>query len=64
MHNHKTMTFFLFSWTLRQSFRIQLQKKIANIWWMEQDGINAIKSEAAWIHFLSDVYVAVTVVVA
>ena len=31
---------------------------------IEWDGISAIKFEAAQIHFLSDVFVAVTVVVA
>ena len=35
-----------------------------NIWWIEQDGISAIKFEAARLHFLSDVFVAVAVVVA
>ena len=28
-HERKTTTFFFFSWTLIQSFRIQLQKKLA-----------------------------------
>ena len=50
--NKKTTTFFFFSWTLIQCFRIQLQKKIANIWQAKQDGISAIKFEAAEIHFL------------
>ena len=40
-------TFFLFSWTLIQSFRIQLQKPFANIWRSKRDGISAIKFEAA-----------------
>ena len=31
---------------------------------LERDGISAIKFEAGQIHFLSDVYVAVAVVVA
>ena len=47
-----------------QSFRIQLQKKFANIWRIKRDGISAIKFEAAQIHFLSDVFVAVAVVFA
>ena len=55
----KTTTFFFFSWTLMQSCRIQLQKELANIW-----RISAIEFEAAQIHFLSDVFVAVAVVVA
>ena len=44
---HKTTTSFFFSWTMIQSFRIQLQKnkpkKNADIWWTERDGISAIK---------------------
>ena len=39
-------------------------KKIANIWRSKRDGISAIKFEAAQIHFLSDVFLAVAVVVA
>ena len=39
-----------------QSFRIQLEKKIANIWRINWDGLSAIKFEAAQIHFLSDVF--------
>ena len=35
-----------------QSFRIQLQKKLANIWRIKLDGISAIKLEAVQIHFL------------
>ena len=46
-----------------QSFRIQLPKKTANHWRIKRDGISAIKFEAAQIHFLSDVFVAVAVVV-
>ena len=50
-----------------QSFRIQLQKKLVlelNSTRNERDGISAIKFEAARLHFLSDVFVAVAVVVA
>ena len=47
-----------------QSFRSQLQKKIANNLRIKRDGISAIKFEAAQIHFLSDVFLAVAVVVA
>ena len=39
-------------------------QKIANIWRIKRDGISAIKFEAARIHFLSDVFVAFSVVVA
>ena len=38
--------------------RTQL-KKFSNIWQIKWDGISAIKFEAARIHFLSDVFVAV-----
>ena len=47
-----------------QSFRIQLQKNFSNIRRIKRDGISAIKFEAMQIHFLSDVFVAVAVVVA
>ena len=50
-----------------QSFRIQLQEKIANIWRVKQDGISVTKFEAAQIHFLvfvSDIFVAFTVILA
>ena len=47
-----------------QSLTIQLPKKIANIWRIKRDGIRAVKFEGAQIHFLSDAFVAVTVVVA
>ena len=46
-----------------QSFRIQLQK-IANIWRIKREGISVIKFEAARLHFLSNVFVAVAIVVA
>ena len=55
--------FFFFSWTLIQSFRIQLQK-IANIWRTERVWISATKFEVARIHFLSDVCAAVAVTAA
>ena len=38
----KTTIFFFFSWTFIQSFRIQLQRKSANIWRIKRDGISAI----------------------
>ena len=64
-HEHKKTTFLFFSWTLIQSFRIQLQlETFANIWGIERDGISAVKFEAlSQIHFLSDVFVVVVVVV-
>ena len=61
---HTTMTFFFFSWTSIQSLRIQVHRKIANIWRIERNGISAIKFEAARLHFLSDVFAAAAVVVA
>ena len=54
---HKTMPFFFFSWTSIQRVRIPLQKKIANVWRIEQDEISAIKFETVRLHFC-DVFVA------
>ena len=39
-------------------------KTFANIWWIEWDWISTIKLEAVQIHFWSDDFVAVAVVVA
>ena len=47
-----------------QSFSWFNSKKIANIWRIKRHGISTIEFEAAQIHFLSDVFVAVAVVVA
>ena len=60
---HKATTFFYFP-ELRyiQSFRIQRQEKFAKIWRIKRDGISANKFEAARSHFLSDVFVVVSVV--
>ena len=54
---HNTTTFFFFSCTSIQSFRIQPRKKTANIWRIEREGIiiNATKFEAVRLYFLSDV---------
>ena len=43
--NKRQQLSFFFSWTLMQSFSIQLQEiwKIANIWRIRRDGISAIK---------------------
>ena len=38
-----------------------ISKKFANIWRTERDGITAIQFEAAQIHLLNDVFVAVVV---
>ena len=62
-HEHKTTSFF-FSWTLIQSFYNEIPEVFANIWWTERDGISTIKFEAARIHFESDVFMKVAVVVA
>ena len=48
---------------VQQSFRIQLHKN-ANIWQIEWDGMSAIKFDAVQVHFLSEVSVAIAVVVA
>ena len=53
------------SWTFIQSFRIQLQNNLPTFDELnEMEYISAIKLEAARIHFFSDVFVAVAVVVA
>ena len=44
-------------------FRIQLQKKIANIGRIERGGIRAMKFKAARLRYLSDAFVAVAVAV-
>ena len=46
------------------AFKNSTPEKCANIWRIERVGISAIKFEVARIHFLSDVFVAVDVVVA
>ena len=56
--------FFYFLFLLMQSLRIQLKKKIADIWRIKRDGISLIKFETEQIHFLSDVSAAVAVVFA
>ena len=43
---HKAATSFFFSWTSKKCLIIELQKKFANIWRVEWDGISAIKFEA------------------
>ena len=49
---------------LRQSFRIQLQKKLPAFDELKGYEISAMKFEAAPFQFLSDVFLAVAVVVA
>ena len=61
---HKTTPFVFFSSTSIQSFRIQLQKKLSTFDELNEMELSAIKLEAARLHFLSDVSVAVAVVVA
>ena len=46
---------------VRKSLRIQLNN-LSIIWQIEQVGISAIQFEVVQIHFLSDVFIAVTVV--
>ena len=57
---HKTTTFFSFP----ELWYSPLEFNSKNIWRSKRDGICAIKFEAVRIHFLSDVFVAVAVVVA
>ena len=35
-----------------------------NIWWIKQDGISVIKFEAVQLHFLSNIFVTLAVIVA
>ena len=44
-------------------FKNSTPEKIANIWRIERDRISTIKFEAARLHFLSEVFVAVAVAV-
>ena len=57
------LLFFLFH-ELQNSLLVYNARKICQLWWIEQDGISVIKSEAVPIHFLSDIFIAVAVVVA
>ena len=62
VREHKTMTFLLFL-----DFDTVLEfnsRKLANIWRIERVGISAMKFEVVAIRFLSDVFVAIAVVVA
>ena len=61
-HESKT-TFVFFSWTPILSFKIQLQKNLTRFDELTKDGISAIKFEAMRIHFLRDVFKAVSVIV-
>ena len=38
-------------------------EKIANIWWTERDGISAIRFEAVRLDCLSDIFIAVAIIV-
>ena len=60
---HETKTFFLFL-NFDTVLKNLIPEKFAKIWRVERDGINVIKFEGAQIHFLTDVFVAVVVVVA
>ena len=50
---HKTTAFILFSWTLIQSFIIQLQKKLPTFDGTERDGISTIKFDTFRLQSLS-----------
>ena len=39
-------------------------RKVCQLWWIEQDGISVTEFEAVSIHFLSDIFIAVALVVA
>ena len=61
---HKTTAFFFFSWTSIQPFsKIQLQINLPIFARIERVIISAGRFEAGRIHFLSDAFVAVAVVV-
>ena len=48
---HKRTTFFFFSCTGGDTvFKNSTTKKVANIWWIKQDGVRAIKFETTRIH--------------
>ena len=38
--------------------------RMPTFWWIKQDGISVIKFEAAQLHFLSNIFVALAVIVA
>ena len=63
----KTTTLFFFSWTSIQPARVQLQKKFANIWRIERNGIyksDYVSNRGPPFDFkFSDVFVAVAVLV-
>ena len=44
-------------------FKNSTPEKIANIWSIERDGICMIKFEAGWLYFLSDIFIAIAVIV-
>ena len=48
---HKTTTFFFFSWTFILSLLEFNYKKFANIWRIKRDGVSAIKFETTRIQF-------------
>ena len=61
-HEHKTTTFLFFSWTLIQSFRIQLQKKLPTF---DELNIRWNKGNKVWgsiLSFLSYVFVTAAIV--
>ena len=61
--NSRQRTFFFFSWSSIQTFRIQSTlEKIAKIWRIERDGKSEILFKAARLHFLV-IFVTVAVVI-
>ena len=61
---HNTTTFFFFSWTPVHGPLEFSPGKTANNWRIEGEGISATKFEAVQRYLLTDVFVAVAVVVA
>ena len=59
---HITMTFFFFSWTSIQSFRVKRQKKLPTFDEVNEMARDKLQSSATSL--LSDVFVVVAVVVA
>ena len=55
---------FSFSETENSPFELKFPKKFLNIWQIEWNGIRLMKIEKAWIHFWSEVFAALAVVVA
>ena len=60
---HKTTSFFFFSWQCYAVVWNSTSTKFAKIWRIKGDGLSVIKFEVVRIHCFSDVFVTVSVVV-